>query len=195
MFKGKYYSWPACVKGFKSDSTPHPSNIALMSSEISPRYKGAPLLDLAPWLCYCSAASLDFYSLSLMEGGCGLLCKNALNPDMSLILCTWPSASGQALPAIPREYLHFIRKEGRSRQNRDSVLPPGRQDNFTSSGREIFDYPLAKTGFYSEHPKFLSEECSKMNYSDFWEKSSMAPKHAFLAIHSGMCWPWEASPQ
>lgn len=34
-----------------------------------------------------------------------------------------------------------------------------------------------------------------MNYSDFWEKSSMAPKHAFLAIHSGMYWPWEASPQ
>lgn len=166
-----------------------------MSSEISPSFKGAPLLALALDSATAPQPPWDFYYLSLMEGGCGLLSKNALNSDMSLILCSWPSASGQALPAIPREYLHFIRREGRSRQNTDSVLPPGSQDNFTSGRSEIFDYPWAKIGFYSEHPKFLSEACSKMNYSDFREKSSMAPKHSFLAIHSGMYWPWEASPQ
>ena len=89
-----------------------------MSSEISPSFKGAPLLALALDSATAPQPPWDFYYLSLTEGGCGLLSKNALNSDMSLILCSWPFASDQALPAIPREYHHFIRREGRSRQNR-----------------------------------------------------------------------------
>lgn len=38
------------------------------------------------------------------------------------------------------------------------------------------DCTLARLGFYTKCPKFLSEGGSKMDYSDFWGKGSMASK-------------------
>lgn len=81
--------------------------------------------------------------------------------------------------------LHFIRKQDEQAREIESLLPC--VSSFLLGNRGTLNVHFGSYLLLLWKPKWFSEQCSKIGYSQFWEKSSMASKHTYPAISVGVC--------